>query len=329
MIHHHAASTLLLGNVPEAIDSAERIVEAARLAAHPQSLCWALMNYGHVMIYRDVQAALGATEESVALSRTLEDNAIFVKARAVRAMVLGELGQAARCADALLDTCGGTELALIPASSKPEYYGVLVRAELARGRLREADQAARHAQDIADELGLHLPSSLAGRARAAVLLAQDNPIGAADLALASAAEAAAVGARVEAARSRTLAARALLSVGERERAVAELQATATEFEFCGATRLRDEVERELRRLGRRFHRRKQPGGTGVGTLSARELEIAQLVTARKTNREIAAELFLSEKTIETHLRNVFGKLGVSSRRAVAHVLEATRARIDA
>jgi tetratricopeptide (TPR) repeat protein len=78
MIHHHSASTLLLGNVPEAIDSAERIVEATRLAANPQSLIWALMNYAHVTICRDAQSALQAAEESVALSQGLEDNSIFV-----------------------------------------------------------------------------------------------------------------------------------------------------------------------------------------------------------------------------------------------------------
>jgi DNA-binding NarL/FixJ family response regulator len=59
----------------------------------------------------------------------------------------------------------------------------------------------------------------------------------------------------------------------------------------------------------------------MADLTARELEVAELVRERKTNREIAAELFLSEKTIETHLRHIFGKLGVSSRASVARAVE--------
>ena len=55
-------------------------------------------------------------------------------------------------------------------------------------------------------------------------------------------------------------------------------------------------------------------------LTGRELEVARLVMTGKTNREIAAELFLSEKTVETHLSHAFAKLGVSSRAALASVL---------
>jgi DNA-binding CsgD family transcriptional regulator len=80
-----------------------------------------------------------------------------------------------------------------------------------------------------------------------------------------------------------------------------------------------DAARELRRLGRRVTR-KGRGRAGELGLRRRELEVARLVTAGKTNREIAAELFVSEKTVESHLYNVLAKLGVSSRAAVAGVL---------
>ena len=46
-----------------------------------------------------------------------------------------------------------------------------------------------------------------------------------------------------------------------------------------------------------------------------------LIVERKTNREIAGELFLSNKTIETHIRNIFRKLDVSSRVEIARAVE--------
>ena len=54
----------------------------------------------------------------------------------------------------------------------------------------------------------------------------------------------------------------------------------------------------------------QPGG-----LSPREVEVLRLVAAGETNRAIAGDLYLSEKTVERHLSNIFAKLGLSSRAA--------------
>jgi DNA-binding CsgD family transcriptional regulator len=50
----------------------------------------------------------------------------------------------------------------------------------------------------------------------------------------------------------------------------------------------------------------------------------ELITERMTNKQIAAQLFLSEKTIESHIRNVFHKLGASSRVEVARAIERDR-----
>jgi DNA-binding CsgD family transcriptional regulator len=63
------------------------------------------------------------------------------------------------------------------------------------------------------------------------------------------------------------------------------------------------------------------GEAGLGALSAREREIAQLVADRRTNKQIAAALFLSEKTVESHLRNIFRKLPATSRVEVARAVE--------
>ena len=72
----------------------------------------------------------------------------------------------------------------------------------------------------------------------------------------------------------------------RERAVTELERAADAFHACGARRYRDAADHELRRLGRRVHRRTQPGqadAIGVGALTEREQQVARLVVDRRTN----------------------------------------------
>jgi DNA-binding CsgD family transcriptional regulator len=111
------------------------------------------------------------------------------------------------------------------------------------------------------------------------------------------------------------AARARLAEGralaDRAEAIAALLEAEAAFASFGAQRRRDEAVRELRRLGHRV--RARPAASGDGDLTAREREIAELVAAGRTNREVAAQLVLSERTIEAHLRNVYAKLGVRSR----------------
>ena len=102
-----------------------------------------------------------------------------------------------------------------------------------------------------------------------------------------------------------------------------LEQAALDFESFGASRYRAEVDRELRKLGRTVYRRSAAGtaDAGIGALTARELQLARLVVDRKTNTQIAAELYLSKKTVETHLRNIFRKVDVSSRVELARAVE--------
>ena len=128
--------------------------------------------------------------------------------------------------------------------------------------------------------------------------------------------AAAVGADSDLALAHLLAGRC---TDQPEEAVEHLTVAHRLAQQCGARRTQDEAVRELRRRGRRLGRggARAPGQEGVEALSPREREIADLVGLGRTNREIAARLFLSEKTVESHLSKAFTKLGVNSRAALA------------
>lgn len=106
--------------------------------------------------------------------------------------------------------------------------------------------------------------------------------------------------------------RALAETGDK-RAVAELERTGAEAEGLGAHTVRELAVGSLRGLGVRTWRR---GSTGA-PLTAREEEVAELVAAGATNREVASTLFLSEKTVERHLVNLFRKLEVRNRTELA------------
>ena len=155
--------------------------------------------------------------------------------------------------------------------------------------------------------------ALAARTRAAVLLADGRP---GEAAAAAARGAAVTSAPLEAARARALEGVALAGAGDRARGVAALREAAADLERFGALRLRDEAARELRRLGVRTWRRGPAvprGAEGLDALSAREREVAALVLAGRRNADIARELFLSLKTVESHTRSIYAKLGVASR----------------
>jgi DNA-binding CsgD family transcriptional regulator len=240
------------------------------------------------------------------------------------AAALLETGQPAQAVELLLGSACGEALTLIPGGWRAYCLELLTRRWLALGRREEAKCAAGCADVRAAAVRLPLAAAWAGRAVAAVALEDGDSARAAELALASAVAADEVQAPIEAALSRTVAGRALAHAGQRNRAVAELQRAAAELDACGALRYRDHAERELGKLGHRTHRRTRSGktdATGLQSLTGRELHVARLVVDRKSNAEIAADLFLSQKTVESHLRNIFRKMRVPSRVALARAVE--------
>jgi DNA-binding CsgD family transcriptional regulator len=85
----------------------------------------------------------------------------------------------------------------------------------------------------------------------------------------------------------------------------------------GAEGFAERTRRELIATGETVRRRSPET---LDDLTPQEAEIARLAASGRTNREIGAQLFLSPRTVEWHLRKVFGKLGVSSRKALSSVL---------
>jgi DNA-binding NarL/FixJ family response regulator len=123
-------------------------------------------------------------------------------------------------------------------------------------------------------------------------------------------------------RGRIAYGRALAAAGEVERAIGELERAEEMLWACGATREADAAARQLRQLGRRVTRRprRDHHADSLAELSPREREVANEVAAGKTNRDIAATLFLSEKTIESHLARIYAKLDVHSRAALTAIV---------
>ena len=313
------------GKLAEAGELLDGGIEAARLLGNTHALVWSLGSRSAAALHAgDVALALAAAQEAVDLTADLDEGFHSAEAAVDLARALLETGEPQRAVDLLVGSAGGEELVLIAGGPRAHYLESLTLCWLALDRPTDARRAAVAAEVWASSLQLPMAIAWANRAAAAVDLYTGNASAAAERALLAVAGAEEVGAPIEAALSRTLAGRALAQTGEADRAVSELQHAAAALEACGALRWRDEAERELRKLGHRVHRRTRrgkAGATGIEALTSRELQVARLVVDRKTNPQIAAELFLSQKTVETHLRNIFRKVDVSSRVELARTVE--------
>ena len=175
---------------------------------------------------------------------------------------------------------------------------------LAAGDLEEARRASRELDEIAARSERPMLAAMAAYIHGAV----DVAAGEAQAALASLRRALELWQELDAphevARTRLLVGLACRGLGDDDTAELELEAARGAFEHLGAA---PDLERLAALTG--VKPRETHG------LTARELEVLRLVAAGKTNREIAAELVLSEHTVARHVQNIFTKLRLSSRTA--------------
>lgn len=302
----------LLGRITEAVAAADDAEQTARITGNAQAVQWALwMKAWTLLESGSLDAALVAADESTELGEALDASALATIGRTVRGAVLVARGEfeAGRELVALYDVDPGWICRWSPA---------LVQASIALGDLELARAQAASASALAAVTGLAGPLAAGLRSEALVALAEDDFERGARLARDAIASARSIGGVLDEARGRLLVGRAL-GPTDRSAAIRELETVSGQAIESGASGLHDEAVRELRKLGHRVGRggRRAGGEQGIGSLSGREREVADLVAVGSTNREIAGRLFLSEKTVERHLSHVFRKLDVRSRAEVA------------
>ncbi|MEU2289180.1 LuxR C-terminal-related transcriptional regulator, partial [Streptomyces sp. NPDC013178] len=129
------------------------------------------------------------------------------------------------------------------------------------------------------------------------------------------------GVRGELARARLLYGEWLRRERRQWEAREQLRAAHEEFSAMGMEAFARRAERELQATGERTRSR---GAEASNDLTSQEAQIVRLVREGLTNAEIGARIFISPRTVEWHLRNIFPKLGVTSRRQLQRAQQGTQ-----
>jgi DNA-binding NarL/FixJ family response regulator len=191
-------------------------------------------------------------------------------------------------------------------SRRPRLLSAAVEIALESKDVEGARSAAAELAELAAERDVVLLNGMAAQASGTVLLTEGDAQGALSAARRAWSLWQELDAPYEAARARVVVGMACRSLGDEDAARMELDAARHVFESLSAA---PDMARVESLTGRRA-----PTKAGCG-LTAREVEVLRMVATGKTNRAIAGDLFLSEKTVARHVSNIFTKLGLSSRAA--------------
>ncbi len=298
----------------DSLQDAETAAESARLLGHASQLHQALITQANIHWLRGDRAdAARLRNECAEVAARLEPTT---------STITGLANAAAQFVDEDPERCiremtaaGGPLLERADLSWGTWLLGVLVRAALKLGRADDAERWTARIEERAELTRMPGTVARARTARAQLMLAGGDGADAARIATAAADDAERTGLCLDAIGARMCAGRALGAAGERDAAIAMLQRVAADAARGSAGLFVEEASRELRRLGSRISATSRRAGAPAGddALSERERQIADLVAEGRTNKQVAATLFLSEKTIEHNLSRIYAKLGVRSR----------------
>ena len=301
---YQAISEIHLGLLREARGSCralERAVDAEATVRQLEALglrAWVEALLGNVEVCRERCAAAGGLAE--ALEVTLSGS----MAGGLLDLSLGRYDDAVHELEAKL---AGSSPVAAAVSLRP-FLDALVEACVRSGRAGRAEALVAEAVDAASATTQPRFVAVAHRMRAVTT----SDLGAFEAALE---QHRSWGNRFEEARTRLVYGEALRRARQRVEAREQLAAAASAFAAVGARVWERRAKDELRAAGARL-----PRVASNTPLTPQEERVAGLVAEGLTNKEIAARLVVSTKTVEGHLRNIFEKLGVTSRTQVARAV---------
>jgi ATP/maltotriose-dependent transcriptional regulator MalT len=289
---HRSEILQLQGAWQEAIDEARRATEGFVGAAVPDGVGSAFYQQGEILRLRgEFDAAESAYRSASQHGR--EPHPGLALLRLAR-------GQTTAAAAAIRQV-----VASVPdPHARTRYLPAAVEILLAAGDLAGAEEAARSLEEVAAHTPNEILDALASHARGSVRHARGDAQAALEPLRRAFSTWQRNGAPYLAARLRTQIAAVLSELGDDEGAELEREAARAVFRDLGATSDLEQLKAP----------RRSPADHPFG-LTPRELEVLRLVASGHTNRTISRELFLSEKTIDRHVSNIFSKLDVPTRSA--------------